>query len=64
MSAPIDRAAFTAIIDAAINEFRERKLVSATEICDVLLDLRLTVLDPASSVNPVAELVAAMPASR
>jgi hypothetical protein len=45
MSAVFDRSAFTAVIDAAIEEFRGRELVHAAEALDVLLDLRLTVLD-------------------
>ena len=55
MTEAFDRKAFTALIDAAIEEFRGRELVHAVEAVDVLLDLRLTVLD----ASTISELLAA-----
>lgn len=55
MTEAFDRAAFTTLIDAAIEEFRGRELVHAVEAVDVLLDLRLTVLD----ATTISELLAA-----
>ena len=55
-----DRTAFTALVDAAIEEFRGRELVHASEAVDVLLDLRLTVLD----TDAAAEILAGTTAGR
>ena len=48
------RAQFTALIDDAIEGYRGRDLVAASEVVDLLLDLRLMLLaasEPAPSAN-------------
>jgi hypothetical protein len=45
MTEVFDRLAFTTILDAALNDFRGRELVHSSEICNVLLDLRLTLVE-------------------
>jgi hypothetical protein len=48
------RAQFTALIDDAIESYRGRDLIAASEVTDLLLDLRLMLLAadaPAPSTN-------------
>ncbi len=48
------RAQFTALIDNAIDGYRGREMVAASEVVDLLLDLRLMLLaagEPAPSAN-------------
>lgn len=37
---------FTDVVDRAIEDFRNRKLLANAEVIDVLLDVRLTLSDP------------------
>lgn len=65
MSETFDRPAFTSLIDTALREFAGRELLSGSEVCDVLLDLRLTVLSAAdASADPLAELLDALSVPR
>ena len=48
------RAQFTGLIDGAIESYRGRDLIAASEVTDLLLDLRLMLLaadEPAPSAN-------------
>jgi hypothetical protein len=40
-----EREQLTAVVDAALERFRGRDLVASVEIVDVLLDLRLLLID-------------------
>lgn len=64
MSETFDRPAFTSLIDTALREFAGRELLSGSEVCDVLLDLRLTVLAADAGADPLAELLDALSVPR
>jgi hypothetical protein len=42
---PMNTQALTQVVDDALDRFRSRELVSSAEVVDVLLDLRLLLLE-------------------
>ena len=47
--------ALVTMIDSALEQFRSRDLVSATEVVDFLLDLRLAAINP--DADPLEQLL-------
>ena len=50
-----DRDEFKKIIDAKLAELGGRELISTSEVQDVLLDLRNTVLDGEPTIDPTPD---------
>ncbi|MFI5046383.1 MAG: hypothetical protein ACHQIG_04915 [Acidimicrobiia bacterium] len=52
-----ERAQLTDVVDEALQRFRGRDLVASVEIVDVLLDIRLLLLDPEIPDEALQELL-------
>jgi hypothetical protein len=52
---PMNTQALTQVVDVALDRFRGRELVSSAEVVDVLLDLRLLLLDVESLDDMIDE---------
>jgi len=52
-----ERAQLTDVVDQALERFRGRDLVASVEVVDVLLDLRLLLLDPEIPDEALQELL-------